>query len=65
MTGAELRDWRREAGLSTSAAAETLGLELYKLAAYESGRLPIPEYVDRLIRERNECTPIGDRSRDS
>jgi transcriptional regulator with XRE-family HTH domain len=51
MTGAELRAWRVEAGLSLLAAAEALGLEPYKLEAYESGAVPIPDYVEKLVDE--------------
>lgn len=51
MTGAELKAWREQSGLSPLAASEALGVEPWQLAAYERGQIPIPPYIERLIGE--------------
>ena len=61
MTGTELKTWRERGGLSPLAAAELLGIELWRLAAYEGDMVPIPAYLERLVRDlttnrRNELT---------
>jgi hypothetical protein len=49
--GTELKIWRERAGLSPLAAAELLGIELWRFAAYEGDMVPIPAYLERLVHE--------------
>jgi hypothetical protein len=51
MTGAELKAWRERCGYSPLIAADALGIELWQLAAYEAGQIPIPPYIERLTAE--------------
>ena len=55
MTGAELKAWRVERGLSQAALAALLGIprqqrRSQQLYRYESGKLPVPRVVELALR---------------
>ena len=49
MTPDELIQWRTSIALSKSQAAETLGLARNTFRAYETGKQPIPRYIELAV----------------
>jgi DNA-binding XRE family transcriptional regulator len=50
MTPAELIQWRTSIALSKREAAEALGLARNTFRAYESGKQPIPRYIELAVK---------------
>ncbi len=50
MTPDELIQWRTSVALSKRKAAEALGLARNTFRAYETGKQPIPRYIELAVR---------------
>ena len=50
MTPDELIQWRTSIALSKRQAAEALGLSRMTFRAYETGKQPIPRYIELAVR---------------
>jgi len=50
MTGKELKEWRKQRGLSQAALAQKLGVFRETVARWEIGARPIPSFLPLAIR---------------
>lgn len=46
MSGEQLRAWRERLGYNATKAAEALGCHRNAIAGWESGKHPIPKYIE-------------------
>lgn len=61
MTPDELIQWRTSVALSKRQAAETLGLARNTFRAYETGKQPIPKYIELAVTALSNNANCGTR----
>lgn len=64
MTPDELIQWRTSIALSKRQAAEALGLARNTFRAYETGKQPIPRYIELAVKAVTKTDAIKDSNAD-
>lgn len=64
MTPDELIQWRTSVALSKRQAAEALGLARNTFRAYETGKQPIPRYIELAVKAVTKTDAIKDSHAD-